>query len=506
MSEQSGGATPNGQSANDVRLFWACFFSIVATAFGFAIRGQVIGEWQTQFNLTETEKGALNGVGLWPFAISIVLFSLIIDKIGYGISMVFAFACHIGSTIMIITASSADMLFWGTFIGALGNGTVEAVANPAVATMFSREKTKWLNILHAGWPGGLMLGGALALLLGLMGEVGWQVKMSLIFLPVLAYGIMMLGCKFPVHERVAAGVSYKDMLKETGFIPVWIVVALMVRELGSNVFHVGNAVQIGVGLVIGIGYAIYVQSPGRPMFIFLVLIMLLLATTELGTDGWVTDLMTPIMGKYAGFLLVYTSLIMMVLRFFAGPIVHRISPLGLLALSAAIAAGGLVLLSGASNIGILLAATLYACGKTFFWPTTLGVVSERFPKGGAVAMNLIAGVGMLGVGIVGMPFIGKIQDSSISRSIEAKDSALHAKVMGETKVDVFGSTRGVDTEKLKALPQAEHDVVVKIQDEAKQSALATIAVLPGIMLACYLALILYFKSIGGYKIEQLGDH
>ena len=139
-------------------------------AFGFVVRTQLIDEWQTEFGLTETQKGEIFGVRLWPFAITIILFSLVVDRIGYGKAMAFAFVCHIVSAVVTIFAVGYWSLYIGTFIAALGNGTVEAVINPVVATVYSREKTKWLSILHAGWPGGLVLGGILAIA---MGDVSW---------------------------------------------------------------------------------------------------------------------------------------------------------------------------------------------------------------------------------------------------------------------------------------------------------------------------------------------
>ena len=132
-------------NTNDKLLFWGCFIALVATAFGFVVRTMIINEWATEFNLTETQKGEIFGVGLWPFAISIVLFSLIIDKIGYRNAMIFGFICHITSAIVTIFATGYWMLYIGTFIVALGNGTVEAYINPVVATMFNKDKTKWLN-------------------------------------------------------------------------------------------------------------------------------------------------------------------------------------------------------------------------------------------------------------------------------------------------------------------------------------------------------------------------
>jgi MFS family permease len=150
-----------GIEAHQKRLFWGCFIALIATAFGFVVRSMVINDWGTEFGLTETQKGEIFGVGLWPFAISIILFSLVIDRIGYGKTMAFAFVCHVVSAILTIFATGYWMLYIATFIVALGNGAVEAVINPVVATMFRNEKTKWLNILHAGWPGGMVIGGRL---------------------------------------------------------------------------------------------------------------------------------------------------------------------------------------------------------------------------------------------------------------------------------------------------------------------------------------------------------
>ncbi len=497
--------------AKEKFLFWACFIALIATAFGFIVRTQIIDDWGREFSLSETQKGEILGVGLWPFAISIVLFSLIIDRIGYGKAMIFAFVCHVVSAIVTIlapTLSGSDsrkaywILYVGTFIVALGNGTVEAVINPVVATVFSRAKTQWLNILHAGWPGGLVLGGVIALM---MGDVSWKYKVALIFLPVIAYGVMMVFCKFPVNERVAAGVSYKEMLQQVGFIGAAIVVGLIVREVG-RVFEWSLGLQLAVGGLLAVGYGLYVRSLGQPLFIFLLMVMIPLATTELGTDSWITDLMKPAMtqiGFNSGWVLVYTSLIMLILRFFAGPIVHKLSPLGLLATSAAIAACGLVFLSKAEGMMILAAATLYGFGKTFFWPTMLGVAAEQFPKGGALTLNTLGGVGMLAVGVIGSPLLGNLQDSRLDKRLESNHPALYAQVVGQPTKSVFGEYRPLEEAKVKALPEDQRELITTIQAEEKKNALLTVAIFPCVMFACYVALIFYFKSKGGYKAEML---
>ena len=487
-----------------MKLFWGCFIALIATAFGFIVRAQVIGEWGAEFNLSKTHQGEIFGVGLWPFAISIVIFSLIIDKIGYKIAMIFGFVCHVVSFIMTYTADGYDDLYWATFIVALGNGTVEAYINPVAATMFSKDKTKWLNILHAGWPGGLVLGGILAIA---MGTADWQMKVGLILIPTIIYFVMLIKCEFPENERVAVGVSYKEMLAEIGALGALIISALIVWELGrAGVVSAegwSDNVKYGIVGVITVGSFLYLKSLGRPLFVFLLLIMIPLATTELGTDSWITPLMESVMGNNGAYVLVYTSAIMALLRFYAGPIVHKLSPLGLLALSSAIACIGLIALSGATGaMMIFAAATLYAFGKTFFWPTMLGVVSEQFPKGGALSLNAMGGVGMLGVGVIGAQFMGLFQDQTVEKILLEEQPAIHAKVVDD-KEGVFGAYKAVSPDKASELNEEETSALAEIQAAAPQATLKTTALFPAVMLVCYLLIIFYFRGRGGYKPVEI---
>jgi MFS family permease len=506
---------------NRKRLFFGCFFAVLATAFGFAVRGAILTTLGTEFSLSEEQKGVIQGAGLYPFAISIILVSLFVDRIGYGTAMVLAFVGHIASTIVTLRATSFESLYVGTFIFALANGIVEAVANPVVATMYDRDKTKWLNALHAGWPGGLVLGGLLsiAVLLGgsamgnLPGKI-WQWQMGVVLIPTLLYGVILLGQKFPVQERVAAGVSYVDMLREFGWGSCYVVSFFLVGGVNqilvvAGVPTVNLFVQAAIAIVPAVLFGAYVKNFGRPMFVFMLLIMILLATTELGTDSWISDIMQGVLqSPTKGILfLVYTSSIMFVLRLSAGPIVHKISPLGLLAFCAAIACAGLVWLANAgAAIGILfLAATLYGVGKSFFWPTTLGVVAEQYPRGGALMLNAMGGMGMIAVGVLGNPLIGAVQDATLNSMLKGKYPNIQASVMKEEQ-GMFGAKMVADQSKVQALPQADQKEFDETKTDAKQGALAYIAVLPAIMFVCYLILIAYFRSRGGYQAQVLTGH
>lgn len=344
----------------NMALFWGCFMALIATAFGFITRMLLLGRFQADFAIDKVDVGSLQGAGVWPFAISIILFSLIIDKIGYRVAMIFSFVCY---TIYLVMASMAysaiqglegealklaqvkgyDLLYWGSIILGLGNGTVEAFINPVVATMFRKDKTKWLNILHAGWPGGLVLGGLITIAMAKTGESGdWRLVLGIIMIPAILFFIMLITAKFPMSEREQAGVSYREMLKEFGAFGALAAFGLIFAQLGQ-VFGWGQGLVWGLAAVAAVGFGVYTMSLGRPILILLVIIMMPLAVTEIGTDGWISSLMEKPLhtaGHHPGWVLVYTSAIMMTLRFFAGPIVHKCSPIGLLIISSVLAIAG----------------------------------------------------------------------------------------------------------------------------------------------------------------------
>jgi MFS family permease len=499
----------------NTRLFAASVIAIITTAFGFIVRAFLLDTWGKEMNLSATQLGVLNGAGLFPFALSIIFVSLFVDKIGYGRAMVLAWVGHVGSAIITMTAHSYAQLYIGTFIFALANGVVEAVTNPVVATMYSHDKIKHLNILHSGWAGGQVIAGLLFIALG---SIAWQMKIGLFLIPAIVYGVMMLGCKFPINERVTAGVSYTDMLKEFGWAGCLLISYFTALALDSVLGVFGSGLSTAVVWVITLVptaiFAVKIKSFGRPMFVFLLVIMMLLATTELGTDSWVTQLLTPILKGNGTYVLIYTSLLMVILRVFgAGPFVRALGPLGLLCACSLIAAVGLIVLAnaGAAPAMVFVGATLYGMGKSFFWPTMLGTVSEQFPKGGALTLNAMGGMGMIAVGILGGPFLGALQDKKIDDTIMAANPAIHKTVMKpeSTFPIIRGLPMGVTSQALDEaayakVPEATRKPIDDALADAKQKLLVQFAYLPLLMAVGFGILAFYFKSKGGYKAVAIG--
>jgi MFS family permease len=509
----------------DKILFWGCFIAIITTSYAFISRIILCTgpQFATEFGLDKVSVGELVGAGIWPFGVSIIVFSLFIDRIGYKMAMIFSFVCYLIYTALAFAAYNSihglsgdalmagqkhgyQLLYWGSIILGLGNGSVEAYANPIVTTMFNTDKTKWLNRLHAGWPGGLVLGGLCTI--ALAANTDWRIILGLILIPAFIFFGILVSLKIPRSEREQAGISYLAMLKELGAFGALVGFGLVFAQLGQ-VFGWGNGLVWGLTGAVVLIFAAVTKSFGRGILAFLIIIMMPQAIIELGTDGWITSLMqTPMQaaGYNPAWVLVYTSAIMVVLRFCAGPLVHKLSPLGLLATCSALAAIGLFALSKTNGAGILTifaAATLYGVGKTFFWPTILGLTSEQCPKGGALTLNAVGGIGMLAVGILGAPFIGYLQESSATKQLETANPALYQTVTVQ-KNYLLGAYQAIDPVKSSAIiGDTDHETIASATTTGQFSALGKMALFPIFTFACYLALILYFKSKGGYKPVRL---
>jgi len=523
-------------------LFWGCFIAIITTSYAFISRMILCGGlFKTDFGLDNVVVGVLQGAGVWSFGVSIILFSLVIDRIGYKVAMIFSFVSYLVYTGMAIAAYGCihgltgdalvagqkhgyQLLYWGSIILGLGNGTVEAYANPIVSTMFNTDKVKWLNRLHAGWPAGLVMGGLCTI--ALAKNLDWRINLGLILIPAITFFAILIGKQFPKSEREQAGVSYLAMLKELGAFGALVGFGLVFAQLGQvfepeitkafpNIPHAVQWITWGATGLVVVAFAVITKSFGRLLLAFLIIIMMPQAITELGTNGWITALMEDPMnaaGYNSTWVLVYISVIMLVLRFCAGPLAHKFSPVGLLATCSALAAVGILALAQTAQTAqtahsgiavIFVAATLFSIGITFFWPTILGLSSEQCPKGGALTLNAMGGIGMLAVGVLGSPFLGYMQELSTTQQLKAANPALYEQVT-VTHNYLLGDYKAIDPTKSAAVTDDKSKTDLQAATTAgKFTALGKMATFPAFTFACYLVLIIYFKSRGGYKAVQL---
>ena len=247
-SVSHGAIAPNAQ-----RLLWAGFLAILAAGIGFGIRGGILANWAADFGFTGAQLGAIGGAGFTGFCFGIIIGGVIVDKIGYGKLVVAAFLFHVLSAFITFAATKGQaqataymFLYIGTFVFALANGTLEAVANPLVSTLFPNNRTHYLNILHASWPAGLVLGGLVGWILGEGMQVSWKVQLGLFLVPTALYGVAFFGQSFPKSEASAKGLSVGQMLQEVGILGALVacfLVGLFFKDqLGSIlVFFTGNA-------------------------------------------------------------------------------------------------------------------------------------------------------------------------------------------------------------------------------------------------------------------------
>ncbi len=360
------------------RFFTASCIALITTAMSFAIRGGAMGAWAAEFHLTNTQIGWIDGTAFWGFTLAMMFGGPLCDTLGLGRIVTLAFFGHLVGILLTIFAWNYWSLYAGTLIFGIANGSVEAACNPLIATLFPDNKTTKLNNFHVWFPGGIVIGGLTAFALGAAG-LGWKVQFATMLVPTAVYGAMFFGRQFPRTERVQQGVSTGAM------------------------------------------FAACVQ----PLFLLMVACMLLTAATELGPGQWIPTILTNA-GVNGILVLVWINGLMAVGRQFAGVFVHKFSPNGMLVGSALLSALGLVAMSHAGGAMLFGAATVFALGVCFFWPTMLGYVNENFPKTGALGLAIMGGAGMLSVSFV-LPVIGKFYDQGIGARLNTTDPDLIAK-------------------------------------------------------------------------------
>ncbi len=522
---------PNAQ-----RLLWAGFLAILAAGIGFGIRGGILATWAADFGFTGAQLGAIGGAGFTGFCFGIIIGGLVVDKIGYGKLIVAAFLFHMLSAFITFAATKGQaqttaylFLYIGTFVFALANGTLEAVANPLVSTLFPRNRTHYLNILHASWPAGLVLGGLVGWILGDGMHVSWKIQLGLFLVPTALYGIAFMGQRFPKSEASAKGLTVGQMLQEVGILGALVacfLVGLFFRDqLGSILtFFTGNAffasatwsyLAWGVALILVAIVGIKTNFAIGSLLLFVLFVThALVGAVELGTDGWIQNItgniLTPAQGKI---LFVFTSLLMFSLRFCADFIERslKISPIGLLFICAMLGVIGLRMVSGIETFaGAMIALAVYAIGKTFFWPTMLAVVGDRFPRTGAVAMSIMGGIGMMSAGLLGGPGLGYAKDRFTAEHLQSTNPALYEQYKAPTpsRFLFLEEVHGLDGTKLSeaqtaAVRTPDQQIVAAASIMGDRETLKADSYIPAVMALVYLLLFLYFKTIGGYKTVHI---
>jgi MFS family permease len=536
---------------NEKRLLSAGFMAILAAGVGFAVRGGIFGSWAGEFGFTGAELGAIGGAGFTGFCFGIVIGGMLADKIGYGKLVMLAFALHVLSAFVTFAAHGApagspepvmaaakasgyNFLFWGMFLFAYANGTLEAVANPLIATLFPQNRTHYLNILHASWPAGLVLGGMVGWFFG--GSWSWKVQLGTYLVPTLLYGIMFFGQKMPKSEASEKGLTLAEMFGDVGILGGLVACYLLALFFGGVIGgligkpDVGSYIGYGIGGILLIAVGVMTKfSKGSVLLFVLFVTHSLVGAVELGTDGWIQNItgniLTP---KQGNMLLVWTSAIMFSLRFCAHFIEKKLglSPVGILVVSAILACIGLNLSSGVNSFGMALAAlAVYAIGKTFFWPTMLAVCGDRFPRTGAIAMSIMGGIGMMSAGLIGGPGLGYAKDRFSAEELSRVNPAVYEqiKVKEGKGFLIFDKAAGFDGTKLEEVKgrlatAREGDVtsevaLAKLSPTDRQiiesgivgdrKTLRADSIIPAIMAVIYLCILAYFKTIGGYKAVKI---
>lgn len=404
------------QKFNSSRLFIASCLALLVTSLTFAIRAKIEGVFSADYGLTGEEIGWAFGPAFWGFTVAMFLGGLIIDIVKTKNIVWLAFFSHLIGLILLLTAKDKTMLFISNVFIGFGNGSVEAACNPLIATIYPTNKTKMLNRFHVWFPGGIVTGGVLAWVLMTQLGLSWQVLTSLLFIPLALYGFLFFGQNIPETERVTSGVSFKDMLKNVS-APITIIALVSFMILAASVPSIkidfnSTTTYIILALIV---VAVIVESKviNKMSLLFPVMLfgMFLTASTELGTNQWTNALLTNA-GIDPMIILVVVTGIMAVGRFFAGPLIHKLNPTGVLLGSSIFSVIGLYSLSISEGATATLgSAILFAIGVCYFWPTMLGFVAEYIPKSGALGLSIMGGAGMVATSMV-LPIMGRSIDTA----------------------------------------------------------------------------------------------
>ncbi|RFZ85409.1 MFS transporter [Mucilaginibacter terrenus] len=350
---------------NRTQLFSASCLALLVTSLSFGIRAGILNKLGTDFELDKAQLATITATAFWGFPLAVIVGGVIVDLIGMKRLLMLAFFFHLAGILLTVFATGFWTLFFSTFLIGVANGTVEAACNPLVTCLYTDEKATKLSHFHLWFPGGIVIGTLIVLLLNKVG-LGWQVQVGLMLLPTLLYGYLFSKLDFPVTERVASGVSTAGMYK-----------ALL-----------------------------------NPLFIFMFICMFGTGITELFTGQWIDVLLKNVTDN-AILILTLDTGVMVVGRAFAKPILKQFSPQVVLLMSTILAAVGMYLLGTLTGNAVFFAALIFGMGVCFFWPMMLGFVNTNLPKTGALGLNLMGGAGMFSVSIYTV-FMGRYYDRIVA--------------------------------------------------------------------------------------------
>lgn len=406
------------KNLNQKRLFVAASLALVVTAVTFAIRARIESVFIDDYGLTAEQVGRAFGPAFWGFAVAMFAGGYFIDLVKTRTIVWMAFGLHLVGIVLLLLAKDYTSLFLANVFIGLGNGSVEAACNPLVTALFPENKTKMLNRFHVWFPGGIVIGSLLAALVMDVLNLPWQALVGFLFIPLALYGFLFFGQKIPETERVSTGVTYKEMMRNVG-APVTITLAVIFMILVATNSAISAAVTSSYSLpliIIGI-IAIAIVIEGRLvnkitlLFPFIFFCMLLTASTELGTTQWINALLEN-NGIHPMIILAVVTGLMAIGRYFAGGLIHRLNPPGVLLGSAIFSVAGLFLLSKSEGaVMTVISAAVFAVGVCYFWPTMIGVASEYVPKSGALGMSILGGAGFVATSMV-LPIMGKSIETS----------------------------------------------------------------------------------------------
>ncbi|WP_136467802.1 MFS transporter [Flagellimonas onchidii] len=366
------------ENVNKKQLFVAACIALVVTAMTFAIRAGILADLGIQFNLNDTQLGWVNSMAFWGFPLATIFGGLLYNKLGARKLMILAFVSHLVGLVMTIFAGGFVTLLVSSFLIGFANGSVEAACNPLIADMYTKNRTTMLNKFHVWFPGGIVIGALISEFMTDFG-LGWQLQIAIMLIPTLIYGYLFFKQEFPESQHIETDTS------------------------------------------------VNIKSLINPLFIFIALCMTLSATSELGVQQWVEKILGG-SGVQPMLILAMVTGIMALGRYFAGPLVHKLNPIGVLFMSSIVTTIAIYSLSVMDGPMIYVSAVLFALGVCYFWPTTIGFVSEYLPKTGALGMSLVGGAGMFATGIW-QPVIGSWLDKGREAAIASGASADVAEIV-----------------------------------------------------------------------------